>query len=120
MCVLFCNALEVCKFIFFTLLSQRESLQKERIEGMIAVNLQESDTAARAEARAHNGKHQLGTRSGEMILTGREKGTGIEIDLMIWKVRGGRGITMKRVGVKSGMITIEREVEKEIEIGGDG
>lgn len=84
---------------------------------MIAVNHQESDTAARAEAKAHKGNHQQGTRIGKMIQTGRGKGTGIGIELMIWKVKGGRGIAMKRVGVES--VTIMVEVGIETERGGD-
>lgn len=98
---------------------QREYLQKGGIDGMVAMNLQESDTAVRAGVRAHNANHQPETGRGKMIQTGIGKGTGIEIELMIWKVKGGSRIAVKKAEVESGMIMTEREAGKEIGIGGD-
>lgn len=100
--------------IFFV---QREHLQRGGTDGMIPVTLQESGTAARAKVRAHHGNHQTETKKGNMHQTGTEKGTGIEIGLMILKVR--KGEIVRRVEVERGMTTTGTEAEKETGIGGD-
>jgi len=85
---------------------------------MIIMNPQESDTAVKAEAKAHKENYHLGTERGDMTQTRTGKGIGKEIGAITWKVKDGTEITEKRVEAKSGMIMTETEAETGI--GGDG
>jgi hypothetical protein len=103
---------------------QREHLQRGGIDGMVAVTLQESGTGARAKVRVHHENHPTEARKGNMHWTGTGKDIGIEIELMILKVREGSGIgNVRRVEAKRGMtltgVEAEKEKERETGIGED-
>ena len=72
----------------------------------MCVILQESGISVKVEMRALHGNHQIETGIEKMIQKRTVKGTGIEIDLMIWKVKGGEigsETVVKRVEAEKGM-----------------
>lgn len=83
----------------------------------IIMNPRESDTAVKAEAKAHKENYHLGTWRGDVTQTRTGKGTGKETGVIIWKVKEGTRIAKKRVEAKRGMIMTEAEAETGI--GGD-
>ena len=83
------------------------------------VTLLESGIAVKAEVRALHGNHQIETGIEKTIQKRTVKGTSIEIeiDFMIWKVKGGdigSETVVKRVEAGKGMTMTGIEVESEI------